>query len=75
MTEQAAAPGVPFRAARRGKERTKMRGFLQKAVSWMGIAVIAVLAIPAGALILLIVGVWSLTDRLVSRLARREQRP
>ena len=34
-----------------------MKGILSKAVSWLGIAVIAVLAVPAGVLILLIIGI------------------
>lgn len=37
-------------------------------ISALGIAVIAVLAVPAGILVLLIFGVWSVTDKLTSAL-------
>ena len=37
-------------------------------ISALGIAVIAVLAVPAGILVLLIFGVWSATDKLTSAL-------
>lgn len=37
-------------------------------ISALAIAVIAVLAVPAGILVLLIYGVWSSTDKLTSAL-------
>ena len=35
-----------------------------KVITWLGMAVVGILALPAGALVLLISGVWSLTDRI-----------
>ena len=35
-----------------------------KVITWLGMAVVGILALPAGALTLLISGVWSLTDRI-----------
>lgn len=75
MTTQAVqtVPALPGRNVGGGRER--MKGILSKAVSWLGIAVIAVLAVPAGVLILLIIGIWSLTDWLVARLSGKEEAP
>ena len=44
---------------------------LSGGVFYLGLAVIGVLAIPAGVLLALIAGVWSLTDRLTAFLSEK----
>jgi hypothetical protein len=41
---------------------------------WAGGAVIGILVIPAGALLLLISGIWSVTDRIADWLDRKTKR-
>ncbi len=47
---------------------------LSGGVFYLGLAVIGVLAIPAGVLLALIAGVWSLTDKLTAALDRKAVR-
>lgn len=47
---------------------------LSGGVFYLGLAVIGVLAIPAGVLLALIAGVWSLTDKLTAALDRKAAR-
>ena len=44
---------------------------LSGGIFYLGLAVIGVLAIPAGVLLALIAGVWSLTDKLTAALDRK----
>ena len=45
---------------------------LSGGIFYLGLAVIGVLAIPAGLLLALIAGVWSLTDKLTAALDRKD---
>ena len=46
----------------------RTRHGLSQAVTWTGVGVVGVLAVPAGLLFLLISGVWRATDRITARL-------
>ena len=59
-----------FFPASRGGARRGLHG-LCSALMCLAFAAIAVLAVPAGVLIALIVGIWTLTDRLVGLLEGR----
>ena len=50
--------------------KQNIRKFLSKIVFWSGIAVAGILAVPAAVLILIICGVWTAADSLISRLER-----
>ena len=53
-------------------KNTKTR--LSGGVFYLGLAVIGVLAIPAGLLLALIAGVWSLTDKLTAALDQKNSK-
>lgn len=49
-----------------------IRKGISRLITWLGVALIGLLALPAGVLVLLIIGIWSLVDRLASRLGREK---
>lgn len=59
-----------FSPVSRGSARRGLHG-LCSALMCLAFAAIAVLAVPAGVLIALIVGIWTLTDRIVGLLEGR----
>ncbi len=44
---------------------------LSRVIFWIGLAVLAILALPAGIIVLAIRGVWTVTDRLTGVLERK----
>lgn len=45
---------------------------LGQAILWISIAAITIMAVPAGVLVLMITGIWHLTDHILAKLDRRE---
>ncbi len=52
---------------------TGWRKGLSTGITWLGLGIVGILAVPVGLLLMVIAAVWSLTDRLASRIQRREE--
>lgn len=59
-------------AAAEKKRRKRMiyKG-LNRFVTWIGLAAAGLIAIPAGILLLLVLGIWTMVDRLAAYLERK----
>ena len=54
------------------KIKKTFRKLLSQVVLWVSVAVIAIIAVPTSVLVLAITGIWSLADRILVKLERRE---
>ncbi len=45
---------------------------LSQVILWVSVAVIVIIAIPTSVLILVIMGIWQLTDYILAKLKRKE---
>ena len=52
------------------KEKELLFGILSRIVTWLGILLVALLALPAGLLIAMICGVWTAIDWIMEQLER-----
>ena len=57
-----------------GNAMKNTKAGLSGGIFYLGLAVIGVLAIPAGVLLALIAGVWSLTDKLTAALDQKDSK-
>ena len=54
------------------KTKKAFRKLLSQVVLWVSVAIIAIIAVPTSVLVLAITGIWSLADRILVKLERRE---
>ena len=54
------------------KMKKAFRKLLSQVVLWVSVAIIAIIAVPTSVLVLAITGIWSLADRILVKLERRE---
>ena len=54
------------------KIKKAFRKLLSQVVLWVSVAIIAIIAVPTSVLVLAITGIWSLADRILVKLERRE---
>lgn len=58
--------------AYRLENKKAFRKLLSQVVLWVSVAIIAIIAVPTSVLVLAITGIWSLADRILVKLERRE---
>ena len=54
------------------KTKKAFSKLLSQVVLWVSVAIIAIIAVPTSVLVLAITGIWSLADRILVKLERRE---
>lgn len=73
VKRRAAIELLAERSRPKRRRTTGWRKGLSTGITWLGLGIVGILAVPVGLLVAVIAAVWSLTDRLASRIQRGGQ--